>query len=479
MKSRYLSCFIVFLIFSFFVGFKPSGVFAQSCSQDHHLCYADVGCIVGQPCNAPVCQPDGAGYGHISSPQHCDWCPGAGDNCVWYDYHPCIAGCTCEGCPHGNGNGNGNKHYNGVVLAEDTGGTRYVPPAVQVTVSSGSREWKPDGSPDHFDIKSASSGNNTITLSQLASGYVGCSWVVRERRCSDLQDIGIIASGTGCAATFDFPGDCDWQVGVTLTMLLPAAEEECSGSVDVEVIPSGPWYQTQEGDVRAEASIGADIPQSCVDDPSCEAVFSLDGSGGSPGVVSYGGGIAPDFSPGSVSSTGWLAGHSFSKKGYDFFYQLLGSPTSANFSDLSDIDVGEVVYYGGDATDVSIDADFPGGRKAVVFVDGNVIINTDINVSEGDFLAIIASGEIEINPSVSQIEGVFISDDAFKTGVTAALGTEFTGEGMFIADSFTLGRNLDTGNQWPAEKFIYRPDFWLNAPNEILVSSYTWEEVVP
>lgn len=226
------------------------------------------------------------------------------------------------------------------------------------------------------------------------------------------------------------------------------------------------WLQTQEGDVHAKGNITVPVADG--------EYFSEDGSGGTPGVVSYETGT-PDFSPGRVSSTGWLANTNFSRKNYDYFYQLLGSPTVDNFNDLNSI-TADGIYYSAD--NVDINAGFPGGRKAMVLVNGNVDIKTNIDVPIGSFLAIIASGKIDIADSVSRVEGIFIADGAFDAGTAA---TALTAEGMFVANSFDLdGRDLGALNEsTPAIKFIYRPDLWLNAPAELLIPSYTWQELAP
>jgi len=107
MKTKNLFYITVLFIFSLFLISKPSKAFAQTCWLDHHLCYADVGCTVGQPCSAPICHPDGDDYGHLTGPFHCSFCPGPTgvNNCLWYDVHFCdVAGCPdCSICFHEGG----------------------------------------------------------------------------------------------------------------------------------------------------------------------------------------------------------------------------------------------------------------------------------------------------------------------------------------------------------------------------------------
>ncbi len=94
-------------------------------------------------------------------------------------------------------------------------------------------------------------------------------------------------------------------------------------------------------------------------------------------------------------------------------------------------------------------------------------------------MPIIASGNININPAVTRVEGVFISDGAINTGS----GTDqLIGEGIFTGwGGFGFTRDLvdpaDLTN--PAEKFIYRPDLQVNVYRYLLRRDLHWQEVNP
>jgi len=50
---------------------------------------------------------------------------------------------------------------------------------------------------------------------------------------------------------------------------------------------------------------------------------------------------------------------------------------------------------------------------------------------------------------------------------------------MFISHaSPSFGRDLDD-NRNPAEKFTYRPDLWINSPQELWQLNFNWEEIAP
>lgn len=240
----------------------------------------------------------------------------------------------------------------------------------------------------------------------------------------------------------------------------------------------GSWFQTKEGDVHAEGNLYSYVPDGVI---ATGGYFCLAGDGNTPGVVSYGSDF--DFKQGvgkgddRVSSTGWLTNTGFSRKKFNYFYQLLGSPEEDYGGGLP-ADSG--IYYTDDLLAVD-NWNVPNGQKIVVLVDNEVNINGNIDVALGGFLAIISSGKIKVAETVPQVEGVFITDKEFEVD---SAGTEsdieFRGEGIFIAESFDLGRDLgDLNETIPVESFVYRPDFLINAHPELWVSSYSWQELAP
>ncbi len=117
----------------------------------------------------------------------------------------------------------------------------------------------------------------------------------------------------------------------------------------------------------------------------------------------------------------------------------------------------------------------------VILVDGSVTINGNIDVrNAGGFLAIIASGNITIGDSVTNVEGVYIADGIINTGTS---DQQLLAEGIFTAwGGFSLG-NRDYGtvlnNTEPVIKFKFRPDLVLNAYKYLLKPRMTWAEVAP
>jgi len=260
------------------------------------------------------------------------------------------------------------------------------------------------------------------------------------------------------------------------------------GTAQVIVIAPEPWFQTQGGDVHTQGRIDDSIPGTAT-----EPYFSLEGS--QPGVVSYGG-SAPDFGDGEVSSQGWLA-HSTGKiSGYSFFEARISSPEdleeNPSASRLNELDgfykvEGNLTLPPGGGGVWNITSP---DKKVVILVTGNLIVRRRVNVgTNNNFLAIIVRGDILIDPGVRDaggnpaLEGAYIADGTIETGTQGDPTSDdsFTGEGMFIAGGFNLQRDYRdaTNSTDPAELFIFRPDLWINAPQELWIAHFTWQELAP
>ncbi|RJR24759.1 hypothetical protein C4578_02460 [Candidatus Microgenomates bacterium] len=238
-----------------------------------------------------------------------------------------------------------------------------------------------------------------------------------------------------------------------------------------------PWWQTGDGDVHAQGSITSSIPDTC--SGGCSPYLSLAGSGGDPGVASYGSSVDTG-EGGSISANNWQANTSFgTTTGFDYLANKLEIDKTNDFS--GNIDLGALAngtYYSSQGRSLSGNVN---GKKIVVFVNGDVTVTSNINVDVGGFLAIISSGSITFNSSVTAAEGFFLADNA----ITVAAGSSaFRGEGSFIARSgggISFGRDLGgaTNRTTPSELFVSRPDLYVNAPREFLIGPSLFRELAP
>jgi hypothetical protein len=185
-----------------------------------------------------------------------------------------------------------------------------------------------------------------------------------------------------------------------------------------------------------------------------------------------------------VSSKNWLVQDTVPATDYyQVLYQQFGSPAAPpGDTTLSSRLVGSTTpyYYNGNLIVNAPAWTIPSGDKVVVFVSGNLTINTPITITPGGFIAFIVKGNITIDPAVAAIGGIYITSPA-GTFDTGSGSVRFVGTGTFIAGDFLLRRNIgDVGNMTTAsELFIYDPRLFFAMPDQMKKLSVSWEEVAP
>jgi hypothetical protein len=274
------------------------------------------------------------------------------------------------------------------------------------------------------------------------------------------------------------------NTSVTATATL-SPEGSCNTNVRVTVRPTA-WFQTQGGNVHAGTNLSTDIPET-TDDRNFST--KLDNW---PGIITHqdqdGVNLGEGY-PSNDTPAHWLVESSYEAKPYGSFQFFrkkfaMDLATETYVQGRNDLPTEDGVYYAqssrtlsGSSWDVS-----SSNRWVVLLVEGDVNINSNIRLPKGSFLAIAATGDINIADGVGQVHGIFVADGAISTG---AGEEEFKGEGVFAAGSFDLGRDFedDRNDSTPVEFFKARPDF--------IMSSYKdkdrnlwwffgkWQEIAP
>lgn len=272
---------------------------------------------------------------------------------------------------------------------------------------------------------------------------------------------------------------------------------------DLGYILGTAWVQTGGGDVYASGALASSIPAGIT-----PRVFSLDGTGGTPGIVTYG--VAYDFDSDTaslgetfVSSRNWLTQETYlSTDFYQTFFRRFGSPPTDDnglFPNLSAVAKPasrfQPYYVSGDMRTTG-DWNIGDGEQIIFLVNGNLTIGGNINLTgplQRAFISFIVNGDIIVDPSVGRafnstvpnVEGVYITSPAgtFRTGqTTGAASARLVGRGMFVAGNFALERDLDSVGHnidYSAELFTYNPTFLVTMPQEMMDLYYHWQEVEP
>lgn len=249
----------------------------------------------------------------------------------------------------------------------------------------------------------------------------------------------------------------------------------------------GPWFQAQGGNIAAATGdLKNNLPQIT---PTPRISEDLDGY---PGVVSYGAGEDFNKGGGEISSKGWLTEVDWggTTYGYDYFYNKAGKPTTPVFT--GSVPAADGIYYApSPGVSISNDLNF-GSRKVTVFIDGNLVIDKTITVSDQGLVTFIVKGNINIKGTVGaktdpadrapELKGVFIASGQINTNYDGdSSGNNLSAEGIFVGwQGITLGRDLKNDNtRWPAEYFRYNPALLMNVPRVLQKRSMSWTEVAP
>ncbi len=162
----------------------------------------------------------------------------------------------------------------------------------------------------------------------------------------------------------------------------------------------------------------------------------------------------------------------------------IDSPTVLEYEGINQLRVNATTpfsFTGINQLEVNATTPFSFRGYLIIFINNssqlnnNVLIKDNIRVEPNSFLAIIVNGDINIDTSVTRIEGFYMAD----TITTGSSSNQLTLSGTFVARSgFNLQRSL-TSKDNPAEIFTYRPDFLLTAPKELRRPFRYWEEVAP
>ena len=170
--------------------------------------------------------------------------------------------------------------------------------------------------------------------------------------------------------------------------------------------------------------------------------------------------------------------------GYNEFWDDSdGSKTQISDGNLQ---TGSTTYYV--SGDFTIDSgSMPSGYDTdvfdqVVFINGNLTISDDVDISESSTALFIVSGDVNIAKTVTTVElGIFADGDIYTAyDIVEGDSTEILVlNGMFSADEFILQRTLvgTSNSNDPSEDFIYEPKYTKQLQGYFGAHSINWRSV--
>ena len=253
----------------------------------------------------------------------------------------------------------------------------------------------------------------------------------------------------------------------------------CNDTSTITITNPSPWWQVKDGDVTTNGDISSSVFPAGTQ-------FILDGSGGFPGVPTYSGSLSVGI--GTISSKLWNANTSTTQgKLFDYLYfnSLIPSdviPTVATNASLRSTGFTKYGYewFKSDGSlTIEIDSNINfAGRKVILLVDGYLTIRSNINLTDGvGFFGTFVNGNINLNPAVTQLEGIYLADGIFNTN-TGSNALWVRGS-VASYGGITLGRDLVNNDGNPAELFEYGPDQVMLFPSKLAFRRTKWVEVAP
>ena len=118
--------------------------------------------------------------------------------------------------------------------------------------------------------------------------------------------------------------------------------------------------------------------------------------------------------------------------------------------------------------------------SAVIFVNGNLTVNADLNTSNLTSMLFIISGDVLVDKDVQNIRGNFVTDGEFDTSYNGNKGRQLNIYGSIEANVVSFNRSLgNDADTTPSEQVIFQPVGLLGLTSVMGNTSIGWKEVLP
>ena len=211
------------------------------------------------------------------------------------------------------------------------------------------------------------------------------------------------------------------------------------------------WWQVKDGGANAAGNVRSDADANG---------GTLVDKTGVPAVVSCGGTTcSPAGDPKSWDVVSTISSAALADNSYAEFKRRVGNKvTPQAYSGL--LTTG---YWQVGASGTSLGGPV-GDNVVVILSEGPVTITSNITLGSQGLLVVIAKGDISINPTVNNIQGLFLTDGTFKTGDSA---TPLVIDGSVAALTGVTLQRTTTGAT-PAELFVHHPEYLARIPAPVL-----------
>lgn len=124
------------------------------------------------------------------------------------------------------------------------------------------------------------------------------------------------------------------------------------------------------------------------------------------------------------------------------------------------------------------------GFSAIVLVNGDLNIRENINTHDTSSIMFVNSGDLDIDKSVTNLEGIFVSEGQFDSSYNGNSNNQLIVNGaVWAGGGFDLSRTLQNNqnSSTPAELFVFQPRLFMQSSLVNLLSGsnrFVWKEVI-
>jgi len=243
---------------------------------------------------------------------------------------------------------------------------------------------------------------------------------------------------------------------------------------DYTVIGPPPWFQTRGGDVGSFLRIDPDDPPpKKLGVHSAEYLVISDSMINSTTFTSAKQWLVQNYNGINI----WVKDETVSKGEsiYDALFKEYKVDTSntivgSNLNNIPATSNNRIFYVNGALSIPGGGVNYPNNKDpAVVFVDGQMVINGNLSIGSNTGLVFVVSRYVDVKNGVSQADGVYIFDEDYyarsknnssenKLTVNGAVIGGFTKGGFHLDRDFRSGKNKNE----PTELFVFEPKYlWL------------------
>lgn len=118
--------------------------------------------------------------------------------------------------------------------------------------------------------------------------------------------------------------------------------------------------------------------------------------------------------------------------------------------------------------------------SAVVFVNGDLTVNSDFTPASGSALLFIVSGNVKVDKNVENMAGFYIVSGDFDTAYNGNNGNQLIFSGGVMANTVSLSRSLNQNPETvPAEQIIFPAKYYYLLSSQLGNTVTTWREILP